>query len=188
MRIHDLLVPTNKEPVQVCDQFIAESGGLPLYRNLPIEGDHARRVKVRQRKQESSIGEVFNAAFKERARNLYQRAIFATTEPEPITETTEPFYIFPLNGYQYIYCTEVTKSESGFQKAFDTLIEQFGDSGEKEAIGVLKDLLAYSYTDNNLNEGIVAGSEIIIYNTPSYIAVRCSSVEDYQQAIEMITT
>ena len=187
MRINDLL--KMKEGVaHICSQFIAESGGLPLFRSLTTEGEHARRVKVRQRKFESSVAEAFNAAFIERSRNIYQRAIFATTEPESITESTEPFFVFPLNGYRFMYCTEVHKTNTGFQKAFDTLMEQFGDDSEEEAINVLKDLLTYSYIDTNLHEGISRGSEIIIYNTPSYVAVRCSSVGGYLDAIELIAS
>lgn len=186
MRINDLL-QVNRESVHICSQFIAESNGLPLYRSLLIKGEHARRVKVRQRRTEGTISEVFNEAFKERSKNIYQRAIFATTEPDQVTESTEPFYVFPLNGYRFLYCKEVHKSNTGFQTAFDTIIEQFGDDGEQAAAEILQDLLTISYVDTNLNEGIFKGSEIIIYNTPSFIAVRCSSVGGYEEAIELIS-
>ena len=179
---------TDGRSAHICSQFIVESGGLPLFRSLQISGEHARRVKVRQRKNESSVTEAFNAAFVERSRNIYQRAIFATTNPEPLTSTTEPFYVFPLNGYRFMYCTEVNKTNTGFQNAIDTLMEQFGEDSENEAVSVLKELLRYSYVDSDLHEGITRGSEIIIYNTPSYVAVRCSSVEEYHDAIKLISS
>ena len=184
MRLNDLL-EREEESVHVCGQFIAESNGLPLYRNLPIEGLYARRVKVRQRKAEGDLVEVFNAAFEDKTRNLFQRAVFATTEPGQVTETTEPFYIFPFNGFKFLYCTEVSRTKADFQTAIDTLLEQFDD--QDEAVDVLKELLAMSYVDENLAEGIEKGSEIIIYNTPSFLAIRCSAVDSYEEAIELIT-
>ena len=184
MRLNDLL-DQEEESVHVCTQFIAESNGLPLYRNLPIEGMYARRVKVRKRKAEGDLVEVFNAAFQDLTPNLFQRAVFATTTPGEITETTEPFYVFPFNGFKFLYCTEVSKTKTDFQTAIDTLLERFED--QAAAVAVLKELLAMSYVDENLVEGIEKGSEIILYNTPSFLAIRCSAVDSYEEAIALIT-
>lgn len=181
MRINDLWENTTHH---ICDQFLIESNGQPLYRNLPREGEDARRVKVRQRKVNGDLVEAFNAAFKERSINLFQRAVFATTTPDSPTDDAEPFYIFPINGYRFLYCTEVQRTKQDFQNAIDTLIEQF--ENEEEANEVLRGILTLSYTDEDLAEGISKGSEIIIYNTPSFIAIRCSSVDDYKHARELL--
>lgn len=83
-----------------------------------------------------------------------------------------------------MYCTEVTRTKTDFQNAIDALFERFDNVDE--AVGVLKELLTMSYVDTKLEEGIQNGSEIIIYNIPSFIAVRCSAVDSYEDAIDLL--
>lgn len=154
-----------------CSQFFEESDGLPLLKNLSITSEDFHKVKVRKRKSEiGNFTESFNEAFETQHPGLRQRAIFAngatSFQPQPLGETA-PFYIFPIDGYKFMYSREVTNSGHEYKQVFETLFEQFGEEKGNE---VLTDLLRFTYTSENLNEGIESGSEIIIYGIPYFYA------------------
>lgn len=163
-----------------CSQFITESAGYPLFRNLPSTYAPVQRVKVRAKKKPGVVGEAFNRAFENNYQNLAQRAIFARPAPSS-EEGTEPYYVFPINGYKFIYSREVVESTSGYQQVMNTLVEQLKD--EQTANDIVADLLKFTYTSSNLIEGINSGSEIIIYGIPYFYAVRCSSYPEYARII-----
>ena len=164
-----------------CSEYLEESKGYPLFKNLPVEYDDIHKVKVRQRKRNDNFTKTFNEAFTE-VPNLRQRSIFTNGEMTFIKEDgkREPFFIFPINGYKYKYSPEVTNSKEDYQQAFDVILEQIDEPN------VLKDILKYTYISENLSQGISQGSEIIFYGIPYYYAVRVSSIDTYEQFVEKI--
>ncbi len=189
MFLNELLSSDNTgelEPVlKNCQQFLKESARLPLLKNLPIDYKDLHKVKVRQRKKANDLSETFNQAFQGEHSKIFQRAVFANGQEsleKPIDETQEPFYVFPIDGYKFMYCKEVKNSNSEYRQVFDALFEQFGNDKD-QATTVIADLLKFTYTRENLNEGISLGSEIIIYNIPYYFAVRVSQQESYNKLL-----
>ena len=168
---------------ECCSSFIEESGNLPLFKNLPKRYKDIQKVKIRQRKSDR-FDKTFNTAFNESFFNLRQRAIFTngkmTHLRESDSESTESFYIFPIDNFKFMYCTEVENSNEDYQTVFNSIFEQFGDSKGKDLIS---DLLRFNYTQTNLKEGINRGSEIILYNIPYYYAVRETSVRSYEKLL-----
>lgn len=159
-----------------CAQFFAESNANPLLKNLPMSVDPFHKVKVRKRKGETSdFTETFNEAFETQHPGLRQRAIFANGAAsfQPTYEQTEPFYIFPIDGYKFMYSREVSNSGHEYKQVFETLFEQFGEEKGNE---VLTDLLRFTYTSKNLYEGIESGSEIIIYGIPYFYTYSVNAV------------
>lgn len=195
MRVDDLFQSDDfREEIQYlaerCSEFFEESKGVPLLKNLPSEYGDFHRVKVRKRKKrkddESHFAERFNDVFEHDVRDLRERAVFANGEEsfEPADQDgLEPFYIFPIDGYHYMYCTEVENSSTDYKTVFDAIFEQFGSVKGNE---VVADLLKFTYTSTNLQEGIRQGAEIIIYNIPYFYAVRSSTVDDYEQLTKII--
>lgn len=163
---------------KTCSQFLTDSHGSPLYKLLPKTYKDVHRVKVRQQKYNNELAEAFNKAFEETFRNIRQRAIFAAPTKPIQTEEMEPFYVFPLNGYKFLYCKEVKNSNADYQQVMNILVEQFNND---EAINLITDILKYTYVQTDLNEGIVSGSEIILYGIPAYYAVRVSSISNYNK-------
>ena len=155
-----------------CSGFLNESGGLAVLKNLPARYDDFHKVKVRQRKRKDEFTRTFNEAFED-IPNLRQRSVTANGEVSFFAESgeKEPFYIFPIDGYKYKYSLEVTNSEEDYQEAFDVILELFDD---KE---VFEHLLKYTYTSENLINGIAHGSEIIFYNIPYFYAIRQSAYD-----------
>jgi len=191
MRFNELYHSKSQEDFRTlrlhCSRFIAESGGLPIIRNLPKDYADIHKVKVRKRKPDI-ISETFNEAFDKQHYDLRQRAIFANgvVSYEPSSDQSlEPFYVFPVDGFKYMYSSEVQHSSNDYQQVFESVFAQLGDEKGNE---VLTDLLRFSYTSTDLSEGIEKGSEIIIYNIPYYYAVRTSAHEEYSDLLTTITT
>lgn len=192
MRVKDILLGTDaihswwitNGITNEIEQFLNESKGLPLLKNLPSAYSDAHRVKVRFKKP-SQFAETFNLGF-ENVNKLHQRAIFANGKGSFVRsqkEDQEPFFIFPINGYRCLYCKEITQSESEYKRVFDSVFEQFGTDSE-HAIGIISDLLKYTYNQDNLYEGIASNAEIVLYGIPYYYAIRQTSVTNYQSILE----
>lgn len=190
MRILELYGSTVQQPVHIlmeqCSKFFTESKGLPLLKNLATTYADFDKIKVRKKKNINEFNETFNEAFEKKHPGIRQRAIFANgvTSFQPLHENNlEPFYIFPINEYKFMYSKEVENSGEEYKKVFDTLFETFGETKGNE---VLTDLLRFTYTSESLHEGIGSGSEIIIYGVPFFYATKVSSVESYQELLSTI--
>ena len=166
-----------------CSRFIEESEGFPLLKNLPTSYNDVYKVKVRKQKKTNEVSESFNEAFKNQLTDLRQRSIFAYASYDlPIIEEQEMFYVFPIDGFKYMYNSKVTNSGEEYKEAIDKISEQFGNDNQ-EAIEIITELLQYTYTSTNLVEGLRKGAEVIVYSIPYYYAVRASIFEDYNQLL-----
>lgn len=164
--------------------FLECAGDLPLLKALPNHYDDIHRVKCRKRKESNSFVETFNDAFEEEFGDLRQRAIFASHDhPLGMTENEEPFYIFPINGFKYLYSTEVENSCDEFRTVFDSIFENLEP---EQAEMTFRELLKFTYRSTELSEGIKSGAEIIIYNTPYYYAVRQTVAPKYEDLLAEI--
>lgn len=168
---------------QECSSFLIETDKHPVFKLLPTSYGDLQKVKVRQHKKHSGIAEVFNKAFKEYS-NLTQRAVFTYGSMPELTNENEPFYVFPINGYKYLYSKEVTNSKYDYQTVLSTLSEQIQNN--EEAVEIMIDLLKYTYLKSHLREGIKNNSEIIFYNIPYYYAIRVKSVINYENLIHKL--
>lgn len=192
MRINDLY-RNHESTIEVqllktkCTQFFKESCGLPLLKNLSSAYNDFHKVKVRKRKSDvGDFTETFNEAFETQHPGLRQRAVFAngSVSFQPLVcEEFEPFYVFPIDGYHFMYSKEVQNSGHEYKQVFETLFEQFG---EEKGNAVLTDLLRFTYTSKALNEGIESGSEIIIYGVPYFYAMRTTAVEEYDELLSKV--
>lgn len=173
------------QPIKAeCSQFLQEAAGFPLLKALPSSYASVHKVKVRLQKRRDQVTDVFERAFGSSFTNLRQRAIFTYPKTPPLLEeNTEPFYVFPVNGYQFLYSKEVTNSSRDYQAVFDKLCEQFND--HQAASDIVTELLTYTYTSSSLYEGIVSNSEIILYGIPCYYALRVSACPDYSSLLGM---
>lgn len=167
-----------------CDEFLIQSHGDPLYKALPVTYNDFHRVKVRQQKSKDLISEAFNNAFKTEFYNIRQRAVFSLPTIPQVDENTESFFIFPTNGFKFLYSKEVKNSSGDYQEVINTLVEQFDDPST--AIDLLTDIVKYTYTQDSLTEAISSNSEIILYGIPSYYAIKCSAVPSYNHIIKYI--
>ncbi len=181
MRITDVLHNTTEYDVLLseCSQFIEESHGCMLFRALPNSYSDIHKVKVRKKKS-GDLDQIFNEAFDEQYPQLRQRAILTYGEPQPITENTEPFFVFPIDGYKFMYSPNVTDSQTDHQRAFASILENVNGN---QGVEMIADMLKFTYVHDQLVEGITSGAEIVLYNTPYYYAVRAT-----QSSVDTLTT
>lgn len=194
MRIRNFLENTNNGPnfnliSKNCHQFL-EATQDPILKNLPCNYTDVHKTKVRMRKSSDTVSETFNDAFKAEHSKIFQRAIFANGLSSFVPSTSkefEPFYIFPVDGYKFMYCNEVENSGIEYQRIFNLLFEQLGND-EEQTIETVVDLLKFTYRRDNLKEGIASGAEIILYNIPHYYAVKVGCVNEYNDILKNCIT
>lgn len=160
-----------------CSEFLKESQGLPVYKLLPTVYSDFQKVKVRKHKRDNDFISTFNEAFQDEVRDLRQRAVFASGEFPDAEAGKASCYIFPKNGYKYMYCTEVTHSTSDYKTVFESIFQNV-DTPEE----VIHDLLKFSYARENLFEGIQSRAELIFYHIPYYYAIKTESY-DYEDLL-----
>jgi hypothetical protein len=165
-----------------CSEFLSESIGHPLIKNLPKNKEAFRKVKVRKKKQTEIITTVFNETFEDDHSEILQRSIFAhgsSAFTPSDDEQLEPFYIFPIDGYRYMYAANVLSTTENYRATLDLLLETLGDT----AIETFQEVLKYHYRHDKLYEALTGNSEIIIYDIPYYYAIRRSIIENYGEFI-----
>lgn len=187
MRVKDLIYNYEIgviEPIKIqCSQFLEESGGLPMLKSLPEIYEDFQKVKVRKRKHTNTFSNMFNGAFKDEINSLRERSIFANglaTFEHNTVENTEPFYVFPTNGYKFLYSKEVENSTESYKQVLESILNQLGEKSGKD---VFADLLRFTYISENLPAGIESGAEIIIYGIPFYYAIRESCIDSYDELL-----
>lgn len=185
MLVDDLLYSKSNDIQLIrseCSQFIIESNGLALYKALPKSYSDIHKVKVRFKKKADLVSAAFNHAFLHETHKLSQRAVFTSaSRPSQLSPDLDLFYVLPINNYRFLYSKEVTNSSSDYKQVVDTIFESFDDV--EHATEIITDLLKFSYSATSLNEGIAAGSEIILYGVPYYYAIRTSTFPTYNRII-----
>ena len=172
--IKQLLVTLKTE----CADFISESRSLPVYKQLPAIYESFQKVKVRKHKRNNQFNNTFNEAFVDEMKDLRQRSVFASGERVTPDPDKELFYIFPINGYRYMYCTEVQHSSADYKQVFESIFDNVEDPEQ-----VIHDLLKFSYVREQLHEGIEKHAELIFYNMPYYYSVRTTLYEEYDMLL-----
>lgn len=176
------MIPTIRNE---CSVFLKHSNGKPLLRNLSVLTQGFSRVKVRKQKNKSSLGAVFDGTFS--YNSLRQRCILSHTlsslpEPEP---NTEPFYIFPIDGFKIMFSALVEDSDEVFSPALELLEDNFGEIKSKH---IMSDVLKYTYKTQDLSLALTHNCEIIIYGISYYYAIRKSLIEDYHMFVQTNNT
>lgn len=159
-----------------CSQFLTESKGRPLIKTLSSEGKDRRKVKVRKKKSKSAFDNVFNLVFESFHADLRQRAIFANGLNNQRLFPSH-YYIFPIDGYKYIYSDGVKDSSEQYKEAFDRIIDIMELD---DAYHTMKSILNYDYRTGNLPDALDSGCELIFYNVPYFYAIRCMSIKNYK--------
>lgn len=162
-----------------CSQFLKESKQLPLYKMLPRKYDGFTKVKVRYQKNLADIDKLFFEYYKTE-RNLFTKCII-TNGVQNICEEREKFYIFPINGYKFLYNTQI----GDYQSTYTEMLNVLHNNIEPSAVNsIIHDHFKTTYTSSNLACGIETGCQIILYGIPYYYAIRASIIEDYSNFLK----
>lgn len=167
-----------------CSDFIRDSCGIPMYKMLPSNKDAFIKVKARHKKPKNlPLADAFNSAFADVYPNIYYRSIFCNTNEDDNLPLYEKYYVFPINGFKFLYCNSVKNKTHAYKSAMLGVLDIMV---ENEAISLLSTVLADDYVDKDLHLALEKETEIIIYNIPYFYAIKCSilaSIEDYKLII-----
>lgn len=171
----DLFLDTVKNE---CSEFLLESQGLPVFKLLPKRYYDYQKVKVRKTKKSNVFDGIFNSAFSDLASDIRQRSMFVSGRVLRSTLTEDCFFVFPVNGYKYMYCAEVQQSTDDYKRVFDAIFENTENPED-----IIHDLLKFTYKRERLDAGIAKEAEIIFYNTPYYYAMRATYYRHYNDLL-----
>jgi hypothetical protein len=162
--------------VRECSDFLKSSTGIPLVRMLPREGSAMRTVKIRKKKSTTPFDEVFNTVFSYHP-NVRQRCVFTNgVHAQSNDPTLEEFFIFPKDGFRFMYSTSVVDSSQQYSETLAYLQESMTDS---KALTTIGEILQFDYKSTDLIPALISGCEIIIFGCPSYYAISKDSVKSY---------
>lgn len=157
-----------------CSQFLQESNGLSLRKMLPIKYDGFTKIKVRYQKNLADIDKLFFEYYKTE-RNLFTKCILTNGNMEA-HDTKELFYIFPINGYKFLYNTEIGDYKTTYTEMVDSL---FNIIDPTIVDSIINEHFKTTYTSVDLAVGIESTCQIILYNIPYFYAIRASLIENY---------
>lgn len=159
--------------VKHCSEFLNETH-LPLTRFLNRQEQFAK-VKVRH-KSIDEAGKLFNSAFPQ-FNMLYERSTWLNNS------TNSNYYVFPVNGYKYVYSKEINNFLEEYQKIVSTLTHEITENSAKQ---IISDLIRFNYVNNNITEGIHSNCEIVVYNIPFYYAINKNCAPDYESLLHFL--
>lgn len=149
-----------------CQQFLAESCGIPMLKNLPNSYGLIKRVKVRY-KQSNDVGSIINEAFNQL---IFERAVFCNGPMsfDPILDERVGdygiYYVIPPDGYLYLHNPAVNSITDN--QITDTLDHD-----------ILTELFKFSYSNTNLVEALDSPAQIIMYNIPYFYCINAEGIE-----------
>lgn len=142
--------------------------GIPIYKHIPFLAEDVARVKVRHGCQSSFLAEAFKHAFNSERTPIIERAVRAVTTP-PLDKTGW-FYVLPINGHSTLVSTIPTN-----------IIEMAHVLASELDITDTIDLTA-EVVSTAFSRGPITPttSEVIVYDTPYYFALRADrSMRDW---------
>lgn len=167
-----------------CSEFIQCSESLPLVKTLKKNPANFKKVKVRTKSKKNDFIEAFNEAFSEEYKNIHGRSIFCNGS-HTITELNEyeRIYVFPINGFKYLYNPNVTFVEE-YKKLYETLNSSMSGV-DVESLFI--DMIEYSYksVQTSFKDALFSQKEIIIYGIPYYYAVKVNKFPHYSDLIDL---
>lgn len=150
-----------------CQQFIEEAGDQPMIKSCSNQYPDIHRVKVRKRKNNDEFTQTFNEAFYEQYPSVRQRSIIINNS---VGDGLEPFYVFPTDGFKFMYAPNITESDTQYRSTFDNITSSMPYHGKE----LFQEVLTYTYINDSIKKAITETAEIIIYNIPFFYVVRCN--------------
>ena len=170
--------PMFREIFLNCQQFLEESEGVPLIKWCPRTYADIQRVKVRKRSQCSDFDAAFNEVFASVYPSIRQRSIIVN---DVRGKRTDQFYVFPSDGYKFIYSPTIKNSQEQYGSTFTDIKKTLSAETGTE---IFQDVLKYGYTTGSMHKAILDSSEIIVYNIPYFYVARCHI--EYDKLLEHI--
>jgi len=133
---------------------------MPVFKILP-HNDLYEKVKIRVKNQTAPYSEARDAAFD--FKKFDNRALEVLTH-KPLKNDLGLYYIFPINGYKFVYNPKVDDIVDRCESMGDVLKDQ----------DTITEVLKYTYDIDNLVKGLEEANKINFFNIPYYYAVNAT--------------
>lgn len=157
-----------------CSDFLSKNTNSPLMKTLPNREGFVERVKVRHKQTNDFVCLCFNEAFDAKETNLYSKLVFVNGD----NTSEQCYYIFPVNGFKFLYCKEVKSLVQHCNFLHETM------SSFQQKHDIIVDMLKMSYHDDSIEEAIATNCEIIIHSIPFFYAVK--NTKPYAEVLRLI--
>lgn len=151
-----------------CYEFLKESNGYPVFKQLPEQYGVCSKVKVRH-KPNLILEQFFKKTVMQDCSTLVE------SYSMPIAGAHN-YWIFPINGYKYIYNPLIADYKSKVNQILDI-------TSDKD---VILELIGDLYNSNNLITALTCETEILWYKISHFYAVDCSKFEDYDELLKIL--
>lgn len=156
-----------------CKTFLSITGNKPLIKEF-APGPAVRKVKVRH-KRNSGIYQVLESVVKD---NVSKKFVVCSTKPPDVfNEQSIPYYIFPIDGFQYV-SSSVMKSLK--DQGMEILSQLVRENRDEETI---KSVIRTYNNDIPLMEHINRGNEILLYGITHFYAIDATKM-DYTTVLD----
>ena len=159
-----------------CSNYLNNDYKFLLTKYLPNHYSDVQKVKVRLHKEKTPIDNIFNNAFEGHQQKLIQRSIITNTKNISNKDNLDEFCVFPINGYKFLYNREINNFNVNITNTIATLDNTMINTATCDLV---IDLLKLTYSSQNIHEGILSKSEIIIYNIPYYYVIRKNKIHNF---------
>lgn len=149
-----------------CSQFLRESS-LPLIKTLPSTKAFYK-LKARYRKQDPIAENINNAL---QIPLLLEKSVVVNNASDHLTK----FYVFPINGYKFIYSDNIKESTQLF-----TMYNIINNT--ELYANIIQDLTH----NHNINEAIQSNNQIMLYNIPYCYCVNSNAIESYKNLLKIL--
>jgi len=168
-----------------CSQFLLESKGIPTFKLLSNSYEELSKVKVRHKKKETLVSHTMDYA---NDAKIYNRSVFTygNNFPTPLEDNKQIYYVFPTDGYEYLYSTSVKHSDTSIRAMFFEFLEKLEPQDSNKIPGLISDLLNFTYTNKNLCDGLYHENEILFYNISCFYVVAQNKYPKYNDLYEML--
>lgn len=152
-----------------CSEFLRESQGYPVYKQLSSTHGTFARIKVRH-KPNPIIEQYFFAEVLNHTKG--GKALVETTS-QP-THQNHAYWIFPTDGYKYLFNPAI----KDYKSSIKNIIEQTSDDQ------IISELVADQYKSTDLIEALQTDTEILWFKISHFYAVDCSLFQDYSELLK----
>lgn len=149
-----------------CTDFLKQSNGQPLIKELQNVRSF-RKLKARHRNK--SFSSLLNDAFNS---SIGTRCITTASTVDELTD--HHYYVFPINGFKFLYDptgTPVTSYQSLTKTVQTELVEE---------------LMRLNIEGSDLTQALSIGTEVVLYDIPYCYAVNVKTVSDYNNLLSLL--
>lgn len=167
-----------------CTEFLTHANNYPAIKAFNDHGKYLRKVKVRHKKNTIGFIRIVGDALQKEHQNIHIRSVIANG-PHGYHEGMQTHYIFPKNGFKFLYNPRINYHEE-YKASYMKLLGS--NLSDQQALEMIEDSIKYSYIsdDTSLENALKSKKEIIFYNMSYYYTVSSEKYFSYDELLDLL--